>query len=142
MAVWVSRFLRGFRNAIVLAVVLVGVGCGSDPTGAASTTVGAPGPLATVPATGVVVAIIALDNSFRSQVTQVAVGDDVRWENRGIQNHDIASVNGTKWGVAVEEFEPGDAFAYRFSEPGVYNYYCTVHGNETVGMVGTIVVSP
>lgn len=142
MAVRATRFVRVSRNTIFVAVVLVVVGCGSDPTGGAHTTVGAPGPLATVPATGVVVAIIALDNSFRSQVTQVSVGDDVRWENRGIQNHDVASVNGTKWGVAAEEFEPGDAFAYRFSEPGVYNYYCTIHGNETVGMVGTIVVSP
>ena len=110
----------------------------SDETAAPPTT--SPPTTATVPPTGVVVQIIALDNSFRPEVVEIDVGDEVLWENRGINEHDVLRVEGDGWGVEVEDFQPGDVYAHVFTKPGEYDYYCSIHGNETVGMTGTIVV--
>lgn len=108
--------------------------------------------------TGVEVRIIAIDNLFRPDVVEVMVGDDVVWENRGMNEHDIVSVvgpaavagasagitwtragaDGLEWGVSADGFQPGATFRVRFAEPGEYRYYCSVHGNERVGMPGVV----
>ena len=101
-------------------------------------------PAPTVPAvepTGVVVPVIALDNSFRPQVVEISVGDEVLWQNRGLNEHNALSVVGDDWGVEVAQFQPGDVYAHVFTEPGEYDYFCSIHGNETVGMVGKIIVT-
>lgn len=90
--------------------------------------------------TGVVVPVIALDNSFRPEVVEIDVGDEVLWENRGLNEHDVLHVEGEGWGVDVHNFQPGAVYAHVFDEPGEYRYYCSIHGNETVGMVGTVIV--
>lgn len=99
-----------------------------------------------VPRTGVVVPVIALDNSFRPQTVEAKVGDEVVWENRGRNEHDVLSIegtlaDGTAWGVTVDDFQPGDIYAHVFTEPGEYRYYCTIHGSSEVGMIGTVVVT-
>jgi len=115
----------------------------------------------TVEPTGVQVRVIAIDNLFRPEVIEVNVGDDVVWENRGMNEHDIVSVvgpaavagasaglqwsrttpDGVEWGVSADGFQPGATFRVRFAEPGEYRYYCSVHGNERVGMPGIVRVS-
>ncbi|HWL41601.1 MAG TPA: plastocyanin/azurin family copper-binding protein [Ilumatobacter sp.] len=105
--------------------------------------------ITTVPAvqpTGVVIAVTALDNSFRPASIEAKVGDEVVWENRGRNEHDILSIegtldDGTAWGLTVDEFQPGDIFAHMFTEPGEYRYYCTIHGTSEVGMIGTVIVT-
>ena len=103
-------------------------------------------PTTTVPSvepTGVLVPVIGLDNSFRPQVVEVEVGDEVVWENRGINEHDVLFVqdSASPFGVEVADFQPGDFYSHVFTEPGEFHYYCSIHGNETVGMVGTVVVT-
>ena len=115
----------------------------------------------TVEPTGIEVRVIAIDNLFRPEVIEVNVGDDVVWENRGMNEHDIVSVvgpaavagasgglqwsrttaDGVEWGVSADGFQPGATFRVRFAEPGEYRYYCSVHGNERVGMPGIVRVS-
>jgi len=115
----------------------------------------------TVEPTGVEVRVIAIDNLFRPEVIEVNVGDDVVWENRGMNEHDIVSVvgpaavagasgglqwsrttaDGVEWGVSANGFQPGATFRVRFAEPGEYRYYCSVHGNERIGMPGIVRVS-
>ena len=98
----------------------------------------------TVPAvepTGVVVPVVALDNSFRPQSIEIHVGDEVVWENRGANEHNVLSIESDTWGVEVADFQPGAVYAHVFTEPGEYQYFCSIHGNEQVGMVGTIIVS-
>lgn len=97
-------------------------------------------PPTTVERTGRVVSVTALDNTFRPDRIEIDVGDEVRWENRGVNDHDVLYVDGDGWGVEVEGFGPGAAYVHVFSAPGEYRYYCSIHGNETVGMVGTVVV--
>jgi plastocyanin len=91
--------------------------------------------------TGVVKQVAAIDNTFRPQVIEIAVGDEVVWENRGQNEHDVLSVVEATWGVEVASFQPGDVWAHVFTEPGEYAYYCSIHGNETAGMIGTVIVS-
>jgi plastocyanin len=91
--------------------------------------------------TGVVHPVIALDNSFRPQQLEIAVGDEVEWENRGINEHNVLSIEGDTWGVEVDDFQPGAVYSHVFDEPGEYRYYCSIHGSDTVGMVGTITVT-
>lgn len=90
--------------------------------------------------TGVVVPVVALDNSFRPEVVTIDVGDEVLWENRGINDHNALYVDGDDWGVEVEDFGPGAVYAHVFTEPGEYRYFCSIHGNEDIGMIGTIIV--
>ena len=53
----------------------------------------------------------------------------------------VLSIDGDSWGVEVTEFAPGAVYTHTFTEPGEYAYYCSIHGTEQVGMVGTITVT-
>jgi plastocyanin len=99
-------------------------------------------PAESVPANGETVDVRALDNSFIEEELEVAAGTEVHWQNRGRNDHDVVPVDeGAEWGVELEAFTPGDSYSHVFSTPGTYRYYCTVHGTEDVGMIGTIVVN-
>ncbi len=90
---------------------------------------------------GTEVAVQSLDNTFRAQNIQVQPGATVTWTNDGRNEHDVLPVEGDDWGVEVEDFAPGAEYAHTFEEPGVYDYYCTLHGTTTAGMIGTVVVA-
>jgi plastocyanin len=85
----------------------------------------------------------AIDNSFDPVGARVPAGTTVRWTNAGRQDHDVVPVGdptAAEWGADVEHFHPGDTYEHTFTEPGTYNYYCTIHGTEAKGMVGVVVV--
>ena len=71
----------------------------------------------------------------------MAAGTEVVWENDGRNEHNVIPVEGDEWGVEADEFAPGDSYSYRFTEPGTYDYYCSLHGTTTAGMVGSITVT-
>ena len=89
---------------------------------------------------GSAVSVASLDNTFRAQNIQVEPGTSVTWTNDGRNEHDVLPVEGDAWGVEVEGFQPGDSYEHTFDEPGVYEYYCSIHGTTTAGMIGTVVV--
>ena len=89
---------------------------------------------------GVEVDVLAVDNVFKAEVVTVEAGTEVVWKNKGRNDHNILPVEEGDFGVEIEEFTPGDVYSYRFTEPGTYPYYCSLHGNEEVGMIGTIEV--
>jgi plastocyanin len=90
---------------------------------------------------GTDVRVSSLDNTFRVENIQVAPGTSVTWTNDGRNEHDVLPVEGDAWGVEVEGFQPGASYEHTFTEPGVYHYYCSIHGTTTAGMVGTVVVA-
>ena len=94
-------------------------------------------------ATGVVVEVQALDNTFRADELTIAVGTEVVFTNVGRNEHNvIPEPDGIQgWGVGEDRFAPGDTYAHVFTEPGVYEYVCTIHGVKRKGMVGTITVT-
>ena len=116
----------------LLAVALVSTGCGDDGARAAE-------PEVTLVDT--VEPVVVLDNTFRPGRIDVAAGTTVEWRNGGRNDHNVIPVDTYGWGVEVEDFAPGDLYRYRFTAPGIYAYYCSLHGTATKGMVGTIVVA-
>jgi plastocyanin len=90
---------------------------------------------------GVIEDIDAIDNTFRPETVEVAAGTEVHWTNRGRNEHNVLPVDGDEWGVEAETFAPEDEYTHRFTEPGTYAYYCSLHGTTTQGMVGEIVVT-
>ena len=85
------------------------------------------------------VVIQVRDNSFVGQHVTVSAGTTVTFDNRGRNPHNAVPVeDGAFAEVATESLPPGQAATVVFDEPGEYAYYCTLHGTETAGMVGTI----
>jgi plastocyanin len=85
--------------------------------------------------------VTALDNSFRPENIEVVAGTEVLWTNKGRNEHNVLHVEGDDWGVEVEDFQPGAVYSHTFDEPGVFRYYCSIHGTTDAGMIGTIVVT-
>ena len=56
----------------------------------------------------------------------VTAGTEVTWINQDGAPHNITFVDGS---VASDNFFQGESFATTFTEPGVYNIYCTLHGS-------------
>jgi len=140
-----KRNLRAIQRALAAVLVLGSAAmlaaCGEDgasASGAEPATTAS----ASVAPTGVVVPVVALDNSFRPQQLEVHVGDTVSWENRGNNDHNVLSVETGEWGAEVTDFAPGATYTHVFTEPGVYAYYCSIHGSAQAGMTGTITVKP
>lgn len=64
------------------------------------------------------------------------VGDSVRWLNGGNESHSaVAKDNPPRWDSGA--LAPGTTFTWTFSEPGYFEYECTLHPGL---MEGTIVV--
>lgn len=96
----------------------------------------------TYPPNGEVVTVLALDNSFVDEVVEVEAGTEVLWTNNGRNDHDVIPVDPTQeWGIEIEDFPPTAEYSHVFTTPGEYPYFCTIHGTETVGMTGTIIVT-
>jgi plastocyanin len=135
--------------AVLLAVLLAA--CGDDDAGESSDGTGLGGAgggadEAEAPDDVVVIDddrtdVAALDNSFRPEDIQVRPGTTVVWTNRGRNDHDVLPTEGDAWGVEVADFTPGDVYSATFDEPGTYDYYCSIHGTKTAGMIGTVVVA-
>jgi len=116
-------------------------GDGGDGDGMASEGEAGEAPDDAVVIDGTTVTVQSLDNTFRAPDIQVKPGTTVTWTNEGRNEHDVLPVEGDAWGVEVEGFQPGDSYEHTFTEPGVYDYYCSIHGTTTAGMVGTVVVA-
>jgi plastocyanin len=120
---------RGLAAAALLVLAAGGCGGGTGGSSAAATP------------TGQTETVLAVDNSFKPQDVTVAAGTTVRWENRGRNGHNIIPVDADQsWRVEVADFKPDATAEHTFTEPGAYRYYCSVHGNATVGMTGVITV--
>jgi len=121
---------------VVGAVVsLAGCAVDMDDSLATTTTIGAE-------PNGVVVEVLAIDNTFRPETLSVEAGTEVVFVNNGRNAHDVRPADGSDgWGVAADGFEPGDRYSLVFGAPGTYAYYCSIHGTATAGMLGTIEVT-
>ncbi len=115
--------------AMFAALVLVGAACGSDPELEAAR---AGGPRRA--------SVEAIDNVFQAKTVEVGTGGTVEWRNDGHNVHDIVPVDAKTWGITASRFQPGASYSTTFSRPGVYAYYCSIHGTPTSGMRGVIVV--
>ena len=61
---------------------------------------------------------------FEPAELAVAVGKTVTWIHNNNVSHTIISKDGL---FESDVLENGDKFTFVFSEPGVYEYYCSIH---------------
>ncbi len=68
----------------------------------------------------------------------IAAGSEVVWLNQDGAPHNVTFVDSS---IASDNFFQGDSFAATFTEPGVYQIYCTLHGSpDGSGMASTVTV--
>jgi plastocyanin len=81
--------------------------------------------------------VSAIDDVFSAGIVRVQPGATVEWTNDGRSRHTIQADDGA-WDSGI--VAPGGEFAHTFDEPGVFPYFCSLHGTPGAGMIGTIVV--
>lgn len=88
------------------------------------------------------------DSFFAPKDITVPAGATVRWENGGNIAHSVTAADGS-WDSSpacpqAKCMDPGEVFTQTFTTPGVFAYYCKLHGTPVgTGHAGTIrVVAP
>ena len=78
------------------------------------------------------------DELFVPPQVEFVGGDTLTWSMDGAEQHTITA-DGGSFDSGIMNL--GDTFAFTFSAPGTYPYYCQIHGAPGgVGMAGTVVV--
>jgi plastocyanin len=82
-----------------------------------------------------------VDTSFKPMQASVEPGTTVEWVNQDSFGHDVTSAQfhdaATQWDFA-SDVSPGGSVTYTFDSEGVYEYYCTIHGKDS--MCGVVLV--
>ncbi len=97
----------------------------SVPTSAAAPTAAA------IPVTGPHVTIANF--TFSPATLTVPTGSTVTWVNQDDTAHTVTSVDKV---FGSQGLDTGDTFTFKFSKPGTYAYFCTIHPE----MTGKIIV--
>lgn len=82
---------------------------------------------------GGAVTISLAEHYFDPSLITVTVGTTVIWRNVGQQSHDV---NARDDSFHSGTLGPGTTFAYTFTKPGRYAYYCIPHEGD--GMFGEV----
>lgn len=137
--------LRMFPFVSLLALV---ASCGSAATSASSppatpaprttsartaTRSGAASAAPVATTDGAPVTISLAEHYFDPSLITVTVGTTVIWHNVGQQSHDV---NARDDSFHSGTLGPGTKFAYTFTKPGRYAYYCIPHEGD--GMFGEV----
>jgi plastocyanin len=81
-------------------------------------------------------AVVKIDNfTFAPSTLTVKAGTNVTWRNEDDIPHTVASSARLFKSKALDT---DDSFSFTFTEPGSYEYFCSLHPH----MKGTIVVEP
>jgi len=82
------------------------------------------------------------DTAFHPVRTSVEAGTTVTWTNEDSYGHTVAAATltdgATQWSFETGTLNNGDTATHTFDQKGVYEYYCTIHGKDT--MCGAILV--
>ncbi|HEX6255546.1 MAG TPA: plastocyanin/azurin family copper-binding protein [Euzebyales bacterium] len=73
-----------------------------------------------------------VDNDFEPANAEVTAGDTMTWQWAGANQHNVVV------GDVASAVQDAGTFEHTFTEPGTYEYRCTLHG----GMRGTVTVVP
>jgi plastocyanin len=78
------------------------------------------------------------DNFYSPATVSIAVGDTVSWANTGQAQHSATANNGS---FDTGVFGPGSSRSQKFTSPGTFRYFCTVHGPVQSGTVRVLAAS-
>jgi plastocyanin len=133
---------KGFVIFMVLLSIFLAIGCtgsnkgqtANETTSPAATPVDTPVAPAGTPQPvdqGKIVDVTIQNFAFNPPSIEVSAGDTVRWTNLDSTEH---TVNGHTFGSGM--IPKGQNYEFLFTEPGVYNYNCSIHP----AMKGTVTV--
>ncbi len=117
-----------------MTATVVVLGAGGDPPPPAPPPVEPDPPPGTSPPPPVTGGVTIVDNAFTPASKTVSTGSTVVWTNTGVVPHTVTSSSG---GFDSGFLFTGDTYRRTFSNPGTYDYVCTIHP----GMSGTITVT-
>jgi plastocyanin len=81
------------------------------------------------------------DNTFAPKEIKVSPGTKITWTNKGFNAHNVTPVAAGQFdAVPTGGLDPGASADRTLATPGVYRYYCTIHGSPTKGQRAAIVV--
>jgi plastocyanin len=90
------------------------------------------------------VTVFARDDFFQPELIrvplriEVPVGATVEWRNVGRNPHNVAASDGS---FESEILDRGEEYSHTYDTPGIYPFWCTLHGTKDgSGMAGTVVV--
>jgi plastocyanin len=116
-----ADILRAAGRALAAAYIALALGLPGAASGA--------GPAASV---------VVVGTSFSPASVVVAPGASVRWTSSGGSHNIVADDSSYTSGAPTSAID----FTHTFSAPGVYRYYCQVHGAPGgIGMSGMVVVA-
>jgi plastocyanin len=123
-----SNLLPVWRAAGACLAVVALVSCGGSG--------GPSGP------SGPTQAVSATENIFTPAQVTVTAGTTLEWTNNGNVVHNVVSADLADLFVEPAKFAPGATYHYRFTKPGTYHYYCSIHGTAAGGgQQGVVVVT-
>jgi len=126
-----SRQRRGRGAALAVGVLLTWLVSVPGPIVAQDTP---PPPEAAATMAAATAPQVTLEHEkFGPATVTIRAGTTVTWVNNDGDLHTVTSSQGL---FASPGLDPGDTFAYRFTAPGTYPYFCAVHPH----MKGTILV--
>ncbi len=130
---------------IVAAAVLAGCGADGGEERSAGTAAPGGGDLAVDRALDrrgeADVTIEVSDNVFEPRAVRIDPGSTVTWTNTGLNTHNVMPAEEGRFEpVPTGSLDPKASASRTFSAPGVYRYYCSIHGTATRGQRGVIVV--
>lgn len=134
-----SRLHKPFGVAMVAATASLTIaGCGASEEPAAST---ADETTTTVAVNSVVVEVASIAGRFTYEPgdTTVKVDEAVTWKNIDTTKHTVTAAPGQTVTFRSPNLATDETFVQTFSEPGVYKYFCSIHGESK--MAGTITVT-
>jgi plastocyanin len=120
-------------------------GCGAHSAGASGS---APTPTTVAPANYAdktserTVTITARDDFVSPQYTKIRKGTTVIFRNGGRNQHNLMSADGAFRNIDTDSFAPGSETKVVFTKVGPHDFYCSLHGTESVGMRGSVLVVP
>jgi plastocyanin len=125
------------RLALIAAVSMLAVACGSDSTSPSSpapapTPVPTPGGAATAISIPVGASVLG-NGAFLPDNLAIDAGTTVTWTNTDSVSHTSTS-NASGWDSGI--IAPGRQFSFTYQTAGTFPYHCAIHP----GMVGTVVV--
>ncbi len=74
------------------------------------------------------------DSLYVPNPIRIQVGQSVTWTNHDTDPHDVTSVNGLFFSGPIAT---GASYTMRFTRPGTYRYFCTIHPD----MHGQVIVT-
>ena len=79
------------------------------------------------------------EETFEPVKKAVEPGTTVVWRNTGSADHDVTSVQfhdtAEKWSFSTQTLRSDDSVVYAFDEEGIYEYFCSLHGEEMCGAI-------